>query len=328
MSAQARSAAAGRRTRWAAGLTLGGAVALAAVWMAQPASKPAPSARPVARPAAQPVHFSETDPAAGGAQLTAEAAAQINAAIPFSALPVRAAAPFRLAAGADHDRALGCLTQAIYFEAGFEPREGQEAVAQVILNRVRHPAFPKTVCGVVYEGAGAPGCQFTFACDGALARTPAAAAWGRARAVAQAALEGHVQSQVGESTHYHADYVAPYWGRQLAKVAKIGAHIFYRWPGAWGEPQSFAMRYAGHETPWSPTPAGIAAPPTQVAAAGPEEPHAPDDVGGRVVVGLGWTPAAPQPTTDSLAKIMANQNGTPARTAQAAVAGGAGAGGS
>jgi len=303
--------------RLAAVLGLAGLIGGGAVLALRPASATAPAPRPLAaRTAPQPVRFSETDLPTGGAAVTSDEAVRINASIPLSTLPVRAAAPFRLPAGADRDRAAGCLTQAIYYEAGFEPREGQEAVAQVILNRVRHPAFPKTVCGVVFEGAGAAGCQFTFACDGALARTPAAAAWARARAVAMAALDGHVQSRIGESTHYHADYVAPYWGRQLAKVVKIGAHIFYRWPGAWGEPQTFVLRYAGHETPWAPAPSQIDAPVT-VAAAEPEEPHSPDDVGGRVVLGRGWTPAPPPPSTDTLAKILASQGGAPVRSAQA-----------
>ncbi|WP_416365907.1 cell wall hydrolase [Sphingomonas aerolata] len=77
----------------------------------------------------------------------------------------------------DRARALLCLTTAIYYEAASEPDAGQRAVAQVILNRVRHPAFPATVCGVVYQGphsGGAPtACQFSFACDGATARAPA-----------------------------------------------------------------------------------------------------------------------------------------------------------
>lgn len=312
----------GARRSWLPlAVAIAGLVGPAAILGVRAVMTHAPAPPHAARPAPPPVRFAETDLPAGGAAITADEAVRINAAIPLSTLPVRAAAPFRLPAGADHDRAVGCLTQAIYFEAGFEPREGQEAVAQVILNRVRHPAFPKTVCGVVFEGAGAStGCQFTFACDGAMNRTPAAAAWARSRAVAMAALDGHVQNRVGEATHYHADYVAPYWGRQLAKVVKIGAHIFYRWPGAWGEPQSFVLRYAGHETPWTPA-AGAVPAPTVVASTEPEEPHAPDDVGGRVELGHGWTPAAAPPVTDSLAKVLASQGGGQAQSAQASETG-------
>ena len=74
----------------------------------------------------------------------------------------------------DRRRALLCLTQAVYYEAGFEPLEGRRAVAQVVLNRMRHPAFPKSVCGVVYQGARDPVCQFSFVCDGSLYRAPGA----------------------------------------------------------------------------------------------------------------------------------------------------------
>ncbi|HWA62369.1 MAG TPA: hypothetical protein VG939_13395, partial [Caulobacteraceae bacterium] len=129
------------------------------------------------------------------------------------------------------------------------------------------------------------------------------------------------------ATHYHANYVAPYWGHTLAKVVQIGAHIFYRWPGGSGEPGAFGYRYAGGEAP----PAGVpAAAPVELAAAasdGPPEPHAPDDVGGRVVLGLGWTPKPPPPSTDALASILAQQGGQPAPAAHHAAASTGNAGG-
>ncbi|HUO23342.1 MAG TPA: cell wall hydrolase, partial [Caulobacteraceae bacterium] len=154
------------------------------------------------------------------------------------------------ASAQDRARAIGCLTQAVYYEAGFEPLEGAQAVAQVVINRVRHPAFPKTVCGVVFEGSSLKtGCQFSFTCDGSLARPPAAAAWKRAQDVAQRALDGFVLTQVGGATHYHTQWVVPYWAPTLAKVDQIGAHIFYRWPGDWGLPAAFHGRYAGGEVP-------------------------------------------------------------------------------
>lgn len=176
----------------------------------------------------------------------ADRARLINATLPLSADPVLAARPFRLPVSLDRTRALECLSQAVYYEAAFEPIEGRRAVAQVVLNRVRHPAFPKTICGVVYETAGGV-CQFSFACDGSLARPPEGAAWDAARRVAAEALSGRVEAQVGEATHYHADYVAPFWAPKLAKIGRVGAHIFYRWPGAMGEPPVFAARYTGQE---------------------------------------------------------------------------------
>jgi hypothetical protein len=118
----------------------------------------------------------------------------------------------------------------------------------VVLNRVRHPAFPSSVCGVVYQGSTrATGCQFTFTCDGSLARAPERSSWNRAREVAKAALAGFVQPSVGNATHYHANYVAPYWAPTLAKSAAIGAHLFYRWSGGWGRPAAFTQSYTGRE---------------------------------------------------------------------------------
>ena len=129
-------------------------------------------------------------------------------------------------------RAIGCLASAIAYEAGFEPLAGQQAVAEVILNRARLPGYPKTVCGVVFAGSErATGCQFSFACDGSLGRTMPAAVMANARAVAAAALDGLNPAQVSGATHYHADYVSPYWAPSLIRIVKIGAHIFYRAAG-------------------------------------------------------------------------------------------------
>jgi hypothetical protein len=180
-----------------------------------------------------------------------ETALQINSQLPFATGPNPAARPFNLAAGGTESRAraLECLTSAIYYEAGQEPLAGQQAVAQVVLNRVRHPAFPASVCGVVYEGSTrTTGCQFTFTCDGSLARAPEPSSWNRAREVAKAALNGFVQPAVGNATHYHANYVAPYWAPTLAKTAAIGAHIFYRWSGGWGLPAAFTKSWSGRES--------------------------------------------------------------------------------
>ena len=160
-----------------------------------------------------------------------------------------AALPFRLTgSGASSNRAVQCLTQAIYYEAASESPDGQRAVAQVVLNRVRNPAFPASVCGVVYQGAERiTGCQFTFTCDGSLGRQPSVRGWERAKTIAVAALKGTVFAPVGNATHYHADFVLPYWAPTLAKSTKIGAHIFYRWKGRWGMPFAFQRRYSGQE---------------------------------------------------------------------------------
>jgi len=178
------------------------------------------------------------------------AAQQLNAAMPNALGALQVAKPFDLrpATEADRKRALRCLTQAVYYEAALEPTAGQEGVAQVVLNRVRDPNYPDTVCGVVYQGAErTTGCQFSFTCDGALSRAPIPWAWSRAARVAERALAGHVAAHVGTATHYHADYVHPWWSPTLAKITQVGAHIFYRWKGAPGESAAFTDRSAGRE---------------------------------------------------------------------------------
>jgi spore germination cell wall hydrolase CwlJ-like protein len=124
---------------------------------------------------------------------------------------------------------LTCLTQAVYYEARSESIEGQEGVAQVVLNRARTPGFPTAVCDVVYQRTGAYGtCQFTFACDGSMDRVIEPAAWARAQGVASQALHGFVYKPLKDAIHYHAAYVTPYWSYTLPRIRQIGAHIFYR----------------------------------------------------------------------------------------------------
>ena len=154
----------------------------------------------------------------------------------------------------DHARALQCLTAAIYYEAAREPDEGQRAVAQVVLNRVAHPAFPKTVCGVVYQGSERPGCQFSFACDGSLAHAPMPAYWLRARRVAEAALAGETYAPVAYATHYHTSAVHPAWSDSMTLLTVIGAHRFYRWSGAAGQAMAFNAVYHGAEPIPAPHP--------------------------------------------------------------------------
>ena len=260
----------------------------------------------------------------------------INAALPFSTAPIQAARPFAIDDGdLDHRRALLCLTQAVYYEAGFEPAGGRRAVAQVVLNRMRHPAFPKSVCGVVYQGSGSPVCQFSFVCDGSLYRPLALGAWREAQDIARKALAGYVEGSVGAATHYHADYVAPRWAPMLAKITKIGAHIFYRWPGAWGRQSAFTGRYIGEPNDPSALRPAIRNPSetldvAQVVAAGPVTDgtilnRAPNDVGGLLDVSKGWTLNIPGPNDigTATARALAEQQSkaeTPETAAVAATA--------
>lgn len=173
--------------------------------------------------------------------LTPDQARAYNDDVAFADGPNPAARPFHLTgAEADQQRAIDCLAAAEIYEAG-DDTTGEKAVAQVVLNRLRHPAFPKTVCGVVFQGSDrSTGCQFTFACDGALDRwRPSDAAWDRARDVAEKALNGAVDKIVGYATHYHTDWVVPYWSASLDKIARVGTHLFFRWTGWWGTPPAF-----------------------------------------------------------------------------------------
>jgi len=155
----------------------------------------------------------------------------------------QAAQPFQFANGQDGLRgnSLECLTAAVYYEARSESLDGQRAVAQVVLNRARHPTYPNTVCGVVYQGSHRrTGCQFSFTCDGSMQRgVRNAAGWETARQIAAAALAGYVYGPVGTATHYHTTAIRPWWAPSLTRAITVGAHIFYRWPGRWGDPTAF-----------------------------------------------------------------------------------------
>jgi hypothetical protein len=132
---------------------------------------------------------------------------------------------------ATFDRSLQCLTEAIYYEARSETEDGQRAVAQVVLNRVRHPAYPNTVCGVVYQGSErTTGCQFSFTCTGVMGPIAEPAAWDRARRIAAAALRGNVYRPVGLAVNYHTTAIHPYWAPSLVTQTTVGAHIFYTRP--------------------------------------------------------------------------------------------------
>jgi spore germination cell wall hydrolase CwlJ-like protein len=181
--------------------------------------------------------------------ITPAEALKLNAAIPLASSAGPAARPLSIGDKSVGFRdALDCLTAALYYEAATESADGQRAVAQVVLNRVRHPAFPSSVCEVVFEGSErSTGCQFSFTCDGSLMRRPIPSLWSRVRELALSALTGSVFPQVGHATHYHADYVVPYWASSLSKSAVIGRHIFYRWQGHWGTPIAFRQRYRAIE---------------------------------------------------------------------------------
>ena len=191
------------------------------------------------------VAWSSLDPASAQAR---------NGEIPIAAAKRGTAKPFVFrGSSADRSRALECLSLVALAEAGSGEAD-QRAVMQVVLNRVRHPAFAKSVCGVVFEGSErTTGCQFTFTCDGSLARSYPASMLAAARRRANEALDGRADQTVGNATHYHANYVFPWWSPKLDKVAQVGPHLFLKWRGYWGTPQALAARYSGGE----PDPAAL-----------------------------------------------------------------------
>ena len=185
----------------------------------------------------------------------------------LTAAPV-AAQPFRLGGALEASRDLDCLTQAVYYEARGEGRDGMRAVAQVVLNRVRHPAFPKSVCGVVFQGAGRKtGCQFSFTCNGSMNARVNRGAWDRARSVASSALSGSVFGDVGNATHFHTTAVSPQWRHSLIRVNQVGAHLFYRFGGRSGSSSAFS--YAGRRSTEADTPQLVQADLETTATTGP-----------------------------------------------------------
>ncbi|MBJ7533460.1 cell wall hydrolase [Rhodomicrobium vannielii ATCC 17100] len=127
-------------------------------------------------------------------------------------------------------RELRCMATAIYFEARDEPVKGQIAVAQVVMNRIRSPFYPKTICGVVYQGERRrTGCQFSFTCTGKRNTVKERKEWATAVKLSKQVIAGEVWlDDVGYATHYHATYVHPSWRHELIKITQIGGHIFYR----------------------------------------------------------------------------------------------------
>ncbi len=231
----------------------------------------------------------------------AESGRELGALIDVGA----AARPFYVpGTGITHARAQECLAQAVWYEAASESEAGQRAVAQVVLNRVAHPAWPSSVCGVVYQGSErSTGCQFTFTCDGSLARRPSGASWARAQRIAAEALNGSVYAPVGLATHYHTLWVNPYWAATLDHIGTIGAHRFYRTRGASGQAGAFTGSYAGLE----PLVSGRTAPPPAVARTAVPLPAAAASVPAR---------AAPAPATLA-APARAVADAAPAGTPEA-----------
>lgn len=208
----------------------------------------------VAQADAPPPESVEALPASGEeadtlkSQLAPDDAQAQNAAVDIVEGGPGVAPPFRFTgSAADRTRARDCLALAAMAEAGYGDAD-QRAVMQVILNRTRHPAFANTVCGVVYQGAERrTGCQFTFTCDGSLARSYPESQWRAARQRAEEALGGRVDKTVGIATHYHANYVYPWWSPKLDKIATVGPHLFFRWRGFWGTGTALNATYRGGE---------------------------------------------------------------------------------
>jgi spore germination cell wall hydrolase CwlJ-like protein len=195
----------------------------------QPAAPTAPVATP--QPAERPVQQASlaTEPP------PFEFRKSVMLTLPLPKPPMSPAQRLELQ-GKDYDKAEKCLAQAIYFEARNEPARGQQAVAQVVLNRVFSPYYPKDVCSVVYQNAHRHlSCQFTFACDGKPETVNENGAWARANRIATQTLNAKVWlPEVDKATHYHAAYVRPNWIRDMKVMVRYGLHTFYR-PRNWGD---------------------------------------------------------------------------------------------
>ena len=214
---------------------------------------------------------------------------------PRAIAPGSAPPPFTAGAASEGDRrrAADCLTAAVYYEARSQGADGQRAVAQVVLNRVRDRAFPASVCGVVYQGSHRrTGCQFSFTCDGSMAARREPGAWERARGVAEAALGGQVYAPVGSATHYHTTAVSPWWAPSLARIGLVGSHIFYRWRGALERALTFRQAYAGVE------PGAVVARPFPAMSA-----RVPVEGGGLVTIHRGGS--APDPAAGTARTLVA-----------------------
>ena len=123
-----------------------------------------------------------------------------------------------------------CLSEVLYYEARGEGAGGQKAIAEVVFHRMNHGDYGHSICAVVYEGAGHPGCQFSFTCDGELNHGRDDLAWRESEALAASILTGEVRLRdaTGGATNYHAISVAPEWADTMDRTTQIGNHIFYR----------------------------------------------------------------------------------------------------
>jgi spore germination cell wall hydrolase CwlJ-like protein len=197
--------------------------------------------RTIAPPVVEPLLLKKVDTAT---------AKKTNDAVPLTTVPVLPASAFIFrGTPANFERATDCLAATIFYEAGNETIAGQMAVVQVVLNRASHPAYPKSVCGVVFQGhERRTGCQFSYTCDGSMTRRPSPDAWFRHRSLAAAMLKGLVYPQIGLATHYHADWVLPVWSARLDKVRVEGTHLFFRFNGYWGTSAAYRGKVSGNES--------------------------------------------------------------------------------
>jgi spore germination cell wall hydrolase CwlJ-like protein len=158
------------------------------------------------------------------AAVTAPAASATSAAIASPAVLSLASLVAANSVGAALDEQGKCLATAVYFESMGEPLEGQLAVANVVINRANSGKYPSSWCGVVKQP-----WQFSFVKKGQFPRIDhGSEAWRKAEAIARIAALRLTSALPNDVLWYHADYVAPSWGRRLTRVEKIGAHIFYR----------------------------------------------------------------------------------------------------
>ena len=150
----------------------------------------------------------------------------IIVSLPLCLMPVLR--PLNLIAADSEPTALRCLALTVYWEARADGRKAMEAVGWVVLNRVKNPDFPDSVCQVVREGGEKSPCQFSYWCDGQPDEPKNEDAWAEAREVAARLLNKPSADPTGGALFYHAVGVTPNWAREHKRTVIIGRHVFYR----------------------------------------------------------------------------------------------------
>jgi spore germination cell wall hydrolase CwlJ-like protein len=126
------------------------------------------------------------------------------------------------------DDAVTCLARTLYWEAKGEGDAGMQAVANVVMNRLRHKGFPNTICGVVTQGHEQGSCQFSWWCDGQPDNSEEPEPYTLAKEIARKALNRQLEDRTDGALYYHNHGITPSWSKQYIRTVEVGAHVFYK----------------------------------------------------------------------------------------------------